>query len=78
VAGDSVFKLHDTLTSRAEIGDLAAVFKDEVVAIIGLGGTGSYLLDFMAKTPGLLLVYKDMKYAYSEQIGRLVSVVKYL
>jgi hypothetical protein len=51
VAAGSVFKFHDTLTSRAEIGDLAAAFKDEVVAIIGLGGTGSYLLDFLVKTP---------------------------
>ena len=48
---DSVFKFHDTLTSRAEIGDLAQKFKDEVIAIIGLGGTGAYLLDFMVKTP---------------------------
>jgi hypothetical protein len=51
VTAGSVFKFHDTLTSRAEIGDLAAVFKDEVIAIIGLGGTGSYLLDFFVKTP---------------------------
>ncbi len=48
---DSVFKFHDTLTSRAEIGDLASLFKNEVVAVIGLGGTGSYLLDFLVKTP---------------------------
>jgi hypothetical protein len=50
-AAGSVFKFQDTLTSRAEIGDLAAVFKDEIIAIIGLGGTGSYLLDFFVKTP---------------------------
>jgi molybdopterin/thiamine biosynthesis adenylyltransferase len=49
--GNSVFKFRDTLTSRAEIGDLAAKFKDEVIAIIGLGGTGSYLLDYFVKTP---------------------------
>lgn len=48
---DPVFKINDTLTSRAEIGDLAQVFREEVVAIIGLGGTGSYVLDFIAKTP---------------------------
>ncbi len=48
---NSVFKFHDTLTSRAEIGDLAQKFKDDVIAIIGLGGTGAYLLDFIAKTP---------------------------
>ena len=48
---DSVFKFHDTLTTRAEISDLAAKFKDDVIAIIGLGGTGAYVLDFLAKTP---------------------------
>lgn len=48
---DSVFKFCDTLTSRAEIGDLSAKFKDEIVAVIGLGGTGAYLLDFLVKTP---------------------------
>ncbi len=48
---DSVFKFHDTLTCRAEISDLVIPFKDEVVAIIGLGGTGGYVLDFMVKTP---------------------------
>lgn len=51
VINESVFKIHDTLTSRAEITDLAAIFKNDVIAIIGLGGTGSYLLDFMVKTP---------------------------
>jgi len=45
------FKVRDTLTSRAEIGDLAAKFKDDVIAIIGVGGTGAYLLDFLVKTP---------------------------
>lgn len=48
---DSVFKFSDTLTSRAEIGDLASKFKDDIIAIIGLGGTGSYILDFLVKTP---------------------------
>jgi hypothetical protein len=47
----SVFKFHDTLTSRAEIGDLAKKLSEDVIAIIGLGGTGAYLLDFMVKTP---------------------------
>jgi hypothetical protein len=48
---DSPFKVRDTLTSRAEIGDLSAKFKDDIVAVIGIGGTGSYLLDFLVKTP---------------------------
>lgn len=47
----SVFKVRDTLTSRAEIGHLSKRFEEDVIAIIGLGGTGSYLLDFIVKTP---------------------------
>jgi hypothetical protein len=46
----SVFKFHDTLTSRAEITDLSARFANDVVAVIGLGGTGAYILDFLVKT----------------------------
>ncbi len=48
---DSVFRFHDTLTSRAEITDLSAKFRNDVVAIVGLGGTGAYVLDFLVKTP---------------------------
>lgn len=47
----SVFKFRDTLTSRAQIVDLSVKFADDVVAVIGLGGTGSYVLDFLVKTP---------------------------
>lgn len=47
----SVFKFCDTLTTRAEIGDLSAKLEEDTIAIIGLGGTGAYLLDFLAKTP---------------------------
>lgn len=50
-ATDSVFNFNDTLTSRAEIGDLSTKFENDVIAIIGLGGTGSYLLDFLVKIP---------------------------
>ena len=48
---DSVFKFHDTMTSKAEIGDLSSLFKNEILALIGLGGTGSYLLDLLVKVP---------------------------
>ena len=47
----SVFKFRDTLTSRAQIVDLSSKFADDIVAVIGLGGTGSYVLDFLVKTP---------------------------
>jgi hypothetical protein len=48
---NSVFKFQDTLTSRAEITDLSAKYSRDVIAIIGLGGTGAYILDFLVKTP---------------------------
>lgn len=48
---NSVFKLRDTMTSRAEISDLARLFENDVIAVIGLGGSGSYALDFLVKTP---------------------------
>jgi hypothetical protein len=51
IISDTVFKFQDTLTSRAEITDLSAKSKDDVVAVIGLGGTGAYVLDFLVKTP---------------------------
>jgi hypothetical protein len=51
VASETVFKFQDTLTSRAEITDLSGKFKDDVIALIGLGGTGAYVLDFLVKTP---------------------------
>lgn len=51
IVTDSVFKFHDTLTSRAEIVDLSAKFANDVIAVIGIGGTGAYILDFLVKTP---------------------------
>ncbi|MCC7169901.1 MAG: ThiF family adenylyltransferase [Planctomycetes bacterium] len=51
VRPDSAFLFHDTLTSRAAIGDLSCKLTNDVIAIIGLGGTGAYVLDFLAKTP---------------------------
>lgn len=47
----SVFNYLDTASSRVGIGVLASKLEEEVVAIIGLGGTGGYILDFVAKTP---------------------------
>lgn len=51
VAEDATFKFQDTMTSRAGIGDLNDGFHNQIVAIIGLGGTGAYVLDALVKTP---------------------------
>jgi hypothetical protein len=48
---DSVFRYADTSSVRAEIVMTAARLKLRRVAIVGLGGTGAYVLDQVAKTP---------------------------
>ena len=47
---DSVFHFADTASARQNISDLAQKLQDEKIAIVGVGGTGSYVLDFVAKT----------------------------
>jgi hypothetical protein len=47
---DSVFKYVDTASSRAGIGAVNARLAGKRVGIVGLGGTGAYVLDFVAKT----------------------------
>jgi len=49
--GASVFRYADTASARAEIMTTSARLAMQKVAIIGLGGTGSYVLDQLAKTP---------------------------
>lgn len=49
--GESVFRYPDTASARAEILAVSAKLAVDRVAIVGLGGTGSYLLDQVAKTP---------------------------
>jgi hypothetical protein len=46
----SVFRYVDTATSRAGIGAVAQKLVIPKLAIVGLGGTGGYILDFVAKT----------------------------
>jgi hypothetical protein len=48
---DSVFAYLDTASSRAGIGGLSSRLAVGRIAIIGLGGTGSYVFDLIAKTP---------------------------
>lgn len=47
----SVFQYLDTNSSRANIHRVNSKLKGQKIAIIGLGGTGAYILDLIAKTP---------------------------
>lgn len=48
---ENVFQYTDTNESRANIVSINNKFRGQKIAIIGLGGTGSYILDLVAKTP---------------------------
>ncbi|APZ33041.1 hypothetical protein BOH66_01065 [Microbacterium aurum] len=48
--GESVHRYFDSATSRARIGAVADKVKGHRVGLIGLGGTGAYILDAVSKT----------------------------
>jgi len=48
---DSPFVYADTASSSDGIAAVSRKLEQEAVAIVGLGGTGSYVLDLVAKTP---------------------------
>lgn len=47
----SVFKYPETASSKAGITALTQRLEVDRIAIVGIGGTGSYILDLLAKTP---------------------------
>ena len=47
---ESVFKYQDTASSRVNIGNFNEKLAEQRIGIVGLGGTGSYVLDLVAKT----------------------------
>ena len=48
---ESPFVYGDTNASRANITGISGRLANQKVAIVGLGGTGAYLLDYLAKCP---------------------------
>jgi hypothetical protein len=61
VEDDLPFRYRDTASSRAGLAALNQVFLDQRIVVIGLGGTGGYILDQLAKTPveSILLIDDD-------------------
>ncbi|MBN2068427.1 MAG: ThiF family adenylyltransferase [Opitutales bacterium] len=47
----SVFNYNDTNSTRSHFAAINEKLKNHKIGIIGLGGTGSYILDFVSKTP---------------------------
>ena len=60
---EGVFNYIDTASSRAGITAVTKKIVGQKIAIVGGGGTGSYVLDFVAKTPAAEIhVYDKDKY----------------
>lgn len=49
-AQDSPLRYPDTMSARYQMNDVSSLLRRKKAAIIGLGGTGSYILDFIART----------------------------
>jgi hypothetical protein len=48
---ESVFQYEDTASTRAEIGAVSEKLQGGRIAIVGIGGTGAFVFDQIAKTP---------------------------
>jgi ThiF family len=64
---DSVFRHLDSASSRARISSITSKLALPKVAIVGLGGTGSFILDLIIKTPihEIHLYDRDILYAHN-------------
>ena len=61
---DSPFVFQDTNSARAKITPITNKLNGLKIAIVGLGGTGSYVLDLVAKTPVKEIhLYDDDEYS---------------
>jgi hypothetical protein len=67
---ESVFKYLDTASSRAGIQVISEKLSSQRIGIVGLGGTGSYILDFVAKTPVREIHLYDADYFQSHNAFR--------
>lgn len=48
---NTMFNYIDTASDRVGIGELSEKLEGEIISVIGTGGTGSYIVDLLAKTP---------------------------
>jgi hypothetical protein len=72
---DSVFKYPDTNTARAGLTHISDKLKNQKIAIVGLGGTGSFILDFVSKTPVKQISLFDGDVMYNHNAFRIPGVI---
>lgn len=67
---ESVFQYMDTNSSKPELGALNDLFNLQKIGIIGLGGTGSYILDLVSKVPVKEIHIYDGDWLYNNNAFR--------
>lgn len=72
---DSVFKYPDTNSARAGLTHISDKLKNQKIAIVGLGGTGSFVLDFVSKTPVKKISLFDGDIMYNHNAFRIPGVI---
>ncbi len=68
---ETVFRYHDAATSRSGLSAITAKLRLSKVAIVGLGGTGSYILDLVSKTPVAELHLFDDDVLHAHNVFRI-------
>ncbi len=72
---DSVFLYPDTNTARAGLSHISNKLKEQNIAIVGLGGTGSFILDFVSKTPVKQISIFDGDILYNHNAFRIPGAI---
>ena len=68
-------RFSDTMSSRYHINDLSFLLRGKNIAIVGLGGTGSYILDFLARTHLQKIVLFDDDKVHVHTIFRIPGFI---
>lgn len=74
-AQGSPLRFPDTMSARYHINDLSFLLRGKKVAIVGLGGTGSYILDFLARTHLQKIVLFDDDKVHVHTIFRIPGFI---
>jgi hypothetical protein len=71
----SPLRYPDTSSANYQLNDIADLLRDKKVAIIGMGGTGSYILDLVARTHlGHIALFDDDK-VYVHNLFRIPGFI---
>ena len=74
-AQGSPLRFPDTMSARYNMNDVSSLLRGKKVAIIGLGGTGSYILDFLARTHLELIALFDDDKVHVHTIFRMPGFI---